>query len=630
MKALSPCALVAFSLYSLFSSRTWITNVAKTDLQVAHAPEQTIDEDGDRLAPRPPLDRESRPCDVLSRESATSLWFRHLDKIVIASQLRIDSDHKLEKITSDVLRLITPRLPTSIKSIPQDSAAIDRIWDKAVARYQYLVMKEGPHSEPPPPPLKIVVLGGSVTRGVNCYTGITRLWMERCAWPTQLEQFLNNLARLSSTNTTSNEEKWVEVHTLAAGGANTEIGTLVLRYDALPEEARNPDIVINAFSTNDMHAHTIANAEAGNITLADKILDMGQDFIRTLYQKCQEEPPILFWVDDYLGNEQRELLATTALSKSIGTLASYYGFGFLSYADVVRQWVYGDTTETMFSPSGWYKDRARAEMLREIHPGFVMHLTTSWIVAYNLLNMVTTQCNLHSMELTPAAAQTGRFLSANKSGMIDDFSLGGRSFRAPRPRPAGLPPKLTRNLTLDEVSDRWQQESPQAECSNATCSFSWVSGLPRKKPKQIRNLFKEFLVQPATWELQEDHGKLGWMPASPVNNPVMTMQFSFDPKQPSLQSITLFFMKSYGPKWVGSEATVQIATKDVDGWKPVASQILTGTHDKNTSETYSETMRLERPVNTATSPLRIAIRLTGGSTFKLMGVAVCSQAFLTA
>ena len=44
-----------------------------------------------------------------------------------------------------------------------------------------------------------------------------------------------------------------DVTKIAMGGTNTAVGSQVLQYDLLPEEARNPDIVLNAYSTNDMH-----------------------------------------------------------------------------------------------------------------------------------------------------------------------------------------------------------------------------------------------------------------------------------------------------------------------------------------------------------------------------------------
>jgi hypothetical protein len=58
-------------------------------------------------------------------------------------------------------------------------------------------------------------------------------------------------------------------------------------------------------------------------------------------------------MDDYLGNEQREILVTTELAQATMVLANYYGFTSMSYANVVRDIVYGDTHEIFGSrPQG--------------------------------------------------------------------------------------------------------------------------------------------------------------------------------------------------------------------------------------------------------------------------------------
>ena len=96
----------------------------------------------------------------------------------------------------------------------------------------------------------------------------------------------------------------------------------------MPPEAKNPDIIINAYATNDMHIITMLEAQQGNTTLRDKVFDMIQDFVRRIMepspdvgttsscgssQQQQRLPPLLVHMDDYLGNEQREIWATTEL-----------------------------------------------------------------------------------------------------------------------------------------------------------------------------------------------------------------------------------------------------------------------------------------------------------------------------
>ena len=159
----------------------------------------------------------------------------------------------------------------------------------------------------------------------------------------------------------------VEITKISMGGTNTAVGAQIFEYELLPEAARNPDIVLNAYSTNDMHILTILEAESGNQTLRDRVFEITQEFVRVVLEKrpCQTHQPLLLHMDDYLGNEQREIWATTELSQGVSVLAHYYGFASMSYANIVRQWVYGDTRETWFSPEGWYNGKKNRDGTRD-------------------------------------------------------------------------------------------------------------------------------------------------------------------------------------------------------------------------------------------------------------------------
>jgi hypothetical protein len=81
------------------------------------------------------------------------------------------------------------------------------------------------------------------------------------------------------------------------------------------------------------------------------------EMAQTLSRRSPTTPfvrqPSYCCADDYIGNEQRIILKeTTALSKAMHVLANYCSFGSVSYMqDTVRDWVYGDTQEILFSPA---------------------------------------------------------------------------------------------------------------------------------------------------------------------------------------------------------------------------------------------------------------------------------------
>jgi hypothetical protein len=122
------------------------------------------------------------------------------------------------------------------------------------------------------------------------------------------------------------------------------------------------------------------------------------------------------------------------------------------------------------------------------------------------------------------------------------------------------------------------------------------------------------------WKLVDENGKLGFMPEGLGDKVVL--RFS-DVPQP-IGSVTFFILKSYGPKWDKSQLSVTLAEMNqANEWQDVMKGDLSGIHAKNTSELYPETLNLPNPIH-AGSSFQVTYELTGGTTFKIMGLAVCS------
>jgi hypothetical protein len=312
--------------------------------------------------PRPSKNPLCRRFPYLAKESALSLWLDHTPLIHKSSQLlENDKRYDYHDFTAQLLEVVSPRLSRSVLNLPLDWTVVDRIMQKIDARYRFL--KEGGEEAPP---VKIVVMGGSILVGRNCRKlnkdlGISfTLPNRQCTYAHRLQKFLDLVGGTTEV---------FHVTKIAMGGTNTAVGSQIFYYDLLPREGHNPDIVINAYATNDMHVLTLLEAQSGNQTLGQRVFEMTQEFVRDVMQEqpCRDKP-LLIHMDDYLGNEQREILSTMELSQAAGALADYYGFSRISYANVVRDIVYGDTKEFWFSPEGWWPKGAEG-MEREIHPG---------------------------------------------------------------------------------------------------------------------------------------------------------------------------------------------------------------------------------------------------------------------
>jgi hypothetical protein len=101
------------------------------------------------------------------------------------------------------------------------------------------------------------------------------------------------------------------------------------------------------------------------------------------------------------------------------------------------------------------------------------------------------------------------------------------------------------------------------------------------------------------------------------------LEFSREYQADKLSSFTMFYMKSYGDKWASSEVSLSIERQLLQRWSNASEPIsLFGFHNKTTSEMYTETIHFEP---STTKQLRVSLTLAGGSTFKVMGVAVCRE-----
>ena len=660
-----------------------------TDYDVRGEEEEDDDDDGYEI--------DDGLCSILPRRtpSTLSIWssMSH-HRIVNATQHSADHPNFIFRdFTSSLLTLFTPdRLQRSVKTLPLDWTPVERCMDVLHRRYESIrrdvlehsrnsmedvvpsdVMRNINDDMKHPRKLNVMVMGGSVTMGVVCHinpvtTNTGKYSRRACAWPGRMADFVTRI---------SGGYDLVHFHTLALGGTNTESGSVMWDYSLLPDDMPYPDVVINAYATNDMHYNSVQDAIARNVTMAESLLSLGQHFVRQVLTpkagRCESNyrhPPLLLYLDDYVGNEQNEVLTTMLSPQTIHLLSGYYGLGSMSYGDAIRDIKYGDTREWWFG-ANWYEGKD-VSYGRGVHPHMGMHISMVWVVAYNLLNLVTTYCSLPSATSTISGRRhRGRRLHAGVEdadgydayrSATDGASSGSTRELAggPRRRPRGIPPPLSPELSLENITELWNSDSDSnarlwatyGECANAgsgnnattnddvddaplprPCVFSFVANLERflDNPTRLTEKIGKYITSNNGWEAANDNNKLGWVPANGIGSN-FTMEFK-GISQP-VRAVTWMIMRSYGDRWDGSMLNVEVwsggtllALKDIEGY-----------HDKKTSETYNIKMRLdgvgidgddsvkggERGAVVG-SDLRIEFELVGGSTFKISGMAICDH-----
>lgn len=557
-----------------------------------------------------------------------------------------------------------PPLLKTTKTLPKREQ-LRPIVKKLDALYKYHQENDGKNdlSKTPPEPIKILVHGGSVTTGVLCRMhpfknvnlSVTR---KNCAWPERLKRIINKMIGFEA----------VQIFNDSLGGTNTELAVLKYQYGLLPQEMKKPDIIINAYSSNDMHVISMRNAEAKNLTLIEAVSELVQDFIRSVEApKCsinsenKKHEPLLIFLDDYVGNEQHEILETMASTSTINTLANYYNIMSISYSDAIRHIVYSETRETWFSPD-WYKNFQKKDFERQVHHGLGGHVSICWIVLFNFLNALTSFCNEEARLIRSTNKQSDekrqKILYKNIDGKNDAYifsagdlgevglesdlrnsklegwpSFGHESNGGHR----GIIPPLNSELLIQDVSDLWEESSArnkvacgQNESNNNEdqCVFSWIANVDEVKTEEALNAkMSTVMTDNSGWGAVEENAKLGFVPLPENNEEYTVKSFTMSLKNlsKSVDIIHLLSMKSYGEKWEGSMVHVDVLLKKKNESEAVAIAELDveGSHKSETSVTYRHEINLRDKNVIPGDDLVVKVKLVGGNTFKFTGIAFC-------
>jgi len=141
------------------------------------------------------------------------------------------------------------------------------------------------------------------------------------------------------------------------------------------KESNGPDVIINSYSTND----------GSTMLTFDLMRRAMENFIRAaaLESKACDTLPLVISMDDYLGNAggaKNRLSEELEYAMSAEQLARWYDTVAISYADVVRDIVYKDTSDATFFTHG------------NVHFGHLAHQTVAWSVAFAFLELLDNYC----------------------------------------------------------------------------------------------------------------------------------------------------------------------------------------------------------------------------------------------
>ena len=586
------------------------------------------------------------------------------------------------------------RFEGAIRTVPHHYPSLERVYSILEARLNYIIQQQYQKpqlSTPHPPPLKILVFGGSIVEGVGCDEWsrvdlkVTKNSTSRaaagaseqtktlrtCSWPYRLESFLNKIvhqligAAPGGGSPTVRLPPLVQVHNLAVGGTNSDAALPVLRYwltgDSSVFEPYGADIVINSYSANDNLPpafHATKNTTVDHFH-AKRVYKRNQDFLDAAIAFAQSPSvagvaaatrakaipcdagaisqtqqadvasiatktyPIVLYVDDYIGNQQESIIGEGTLQEVMTLLIHEYQYlglvGYVSPANMVREYVLANTSETVLSPK-WVDKRG--DYAINVHFGLSTHVYIVWTVSYALLKMTLDFCDDdHGARTLQQRALLRRLSCAsNTSPMTSPEEHQQRrrlrnSMRRVK-HVQSTPPSVSQ-AALSTVSEWWNRSNADAMAgmmkqdvcagehnnvgiwaasSHNPCVFAFLAaplGTHQQEAK-LHQYLQRFIIPSNAggvvggWQPKNNfrHGgfqnKLGFVASKPNATVTLALQHIEKP----VRVLTIHYLKSYGPNWNDAKTrfTLEVFYKQSKTY--TKEFILEGFHAQNTSISY--------------------------------------------
>ena len=461
-------------------------------------------------------------------------------------------------------------------------------------------------------PLRILVMGGSVTQGINSEDNPLGLNLKRDSpWPVRLENMFNEGI--------FGGRKVVEVTNMAAGGSSSEIGALVVKYQIFPNN-EIPHIIIAAFTPNDHQQPDIEKV------FYEEIQDFVQNAINVC--PCNKDLPLVVLADHmYRPSGRSRWDEQLRLSGYNAVLAAWYDVMAFNHGNLGLHHVMAN-----------FDNKTKIEQLVggdfSLHLGTGFHIGLAWTALFNFIEAFVDNCNDLEMQSTPAANST-RSDVPSVSSRIDDLLAS--------PSAKHLS-KLSNQESIVDSLNRWKQRTEEARtrCSSMTasnntatactgenkvCSHAWIvgKGTGVNYPQELSRVLDPVLKSNDGWVVK----------GRPVRNPRVglyaekenaTFTMKFPIMENPINILTIFSMKSYGPDWIGSKMEIRMTIDHGVGnttAPDVATHEIDGFHEIKTSVHFPH--KFELPGNGASvgDTLILEAKLVGGSAFKIHGIALC-------
>ena len=495
------------------------------------------------------------------------------------------------------------------------------------------------------PPLEIIAMGGSVVYGISAIGQTFGLHMPfklrkseqkqtEPAWANNLGQFINNGL--------FHGRDVVHVQNLALPGSTSDIGALLVDSGLFQTPGKVPDIVITAYSPNDYKLDF------------DRQWEVGNQLVRAIKTTRCDGLPIQISLVDPLDGGQDNTIQFLEQGQIQAMLTHWHDFMGLSFEKVLQDISIRDMpiahrgkrrshkgTYTRYWGNPWW----------QIHPGSIYHSAVCWLITISLANALIDSCEYQGSSSSTSLTTTDNTTTTTTVDTSAAWSLGH------------LPP-LKRGVNYFDVYNDWNKthleqnvkcqsqrggrEAAAAADSGTlssvssssiakTCEYKWVHtkylGVDSKH--DVTALMQRVMIHNDGWYAEGDgddpSATNGERPGWVTNATNSNFEIAISPKSDPITTVTIMYLKSYGPKWKDSAIHVKVSivrrrtngtTEDDDESSKNVS--LMGIHDSMTSVNYAEKIQL----SSAALPgdeVHATFQMIGGSSFRINGLLFCSS-----
>jgi len=561
----------------------------------------------------------------------------------------------------------------SIEDIERIYGILERRWLWFSSRHKKDNKNDDSQTLQPPHPLKILVMGGSATVGADCEQPVTVArrrknksgnptalldnnndndsnhsdWedyihvIERldCNWSIRLESFMNLMLGYDA----------IRVINIAQGGTNSKEGSLLVKYQlSFPDDWNEvkrmadgdnsdsaateiitgpPDIIIHAYGTNDANGGSNKNEAERIKNTHQSVTTRLNGFVEAVKKsfggECQQHVPILFFLDDYNGGFfQGSILGDRTYRMVLRELSDWYSLMAVSSAKVIENLVYPDVfgeQNISFAPKQWdYKTRRGNP-----HFPYTAHIVVVWSWAYSALASAVKYCN--TVELQEHENQH------QQNSVSNDNPKDKRQQRI-------QVPVLDYSLEMHNVSDALKQQKTLQEKScrqdssnninqSKICAMAWIANMnPLSTVGSLRRAVNPFIGYNDGWKTEYDMSTgRARKPGFIAKKKGAVLQFNLFDLSIPLNMLTIQYLRSYGETWEGSQVLITVRRKkNLPDWTETTTTHLSGIHDEKTSITYDAEIHFPHEIEMG-SDVQVEIQLTGGTTFKIIGMMLCSR-----